>query len=186
MKKTILLLLTIASTQFLNAQQTLSGVTFQKKMMIGETPLELNGAGIRSKYFMDMYVMGLYLGTKTTDAKKIIAANEHFSIKLQIVSSLITSEKMTTAINEGFENATNKNTVPIKKQIDEFIAAFKDEIKKGDEFTIFYVPNKAVMVVKNGKAMAKIEGIEFKKALLGIWLSDKPADNDLKKALLGQ
>lgn len=185
MQKTILLLLTIASFQWANAQLTLSGVTLPKKILVGEVPLQLNGGGIRTKYFMDMYVIGLYLKTPSKEADKIIEANDYFSLKLQIVSSLITSEKMIAAIKEGFENATNKNTAPIKKQIDEFIAAFKDEIKKGDVFDIFYVPNKAVMVVKNGKAMAKIEGFEFKKALLGIWLSEKPADKDIKKALLG-
>ena len=53
-------------------------------------------------------------------------------------------------------------------------------------FDIFYVPNKATLVVKNGKLMAKIEGLDFKKALFGIWLSDVPADKNLKKALLGE
>ncbi|HLU85349.1 MAG TPA: chalcone isomerase family protein, partial [Vicingaceae bacterium] len=61
-----------------------------------------------------------------------------------------------------------------------------DEIKKGDIYDIFYVPNKATLVVKNGKLMAKIEGLDFKKALFGIWLCDKPADKNLKDDLLGQ
>lgn len=186
MKKLILLLLIISSTQLTKAQLTISGVVLPKKVMVGETTLELNGGGVRSKYLMDMYVVGLYLKTKSKDGKKIIEENEYASIKIQIVSSLITSEKMIAAVKEGFDNSTHKNTTAIQKEIDEFIAAFKDEIKKGDVFDIFYVPSKSTtMVIKNGKVKAKIEGFEFKKALLGIWLSDKPADKKLKEGLLG-
>lgn len=186
MKKIILLILAIASIQLTEAQTTISGVTFPKKVMVGETTLELNGVGVRSKYWMDMYVAGLYLKTKSKDAKKIMNENEHASIKIQIVSSLITSEKMIAAVKEGFDNSTHKNTGSIQNEIDMFIAAFKDEIKTGDVFDIFYVPSKlTTMVMKNGKVKAKIEGIEFKKALLGIWLSDNPADKKLKEGLLG-
>lgn len=186
MKKIILIILTIVSVQMAEAQMTISGTTLPKKVMVGETTLELNGGGVRSKYWMDMYVAGLYLKTKSKDAKKIINENEYASIKIQIVSSLITSEKMIAAVKEGFDNSTHKNTAAIQKEIDEFIAAFKDEIKKGDIFDIFYVPSKSTtMVMKNGKVKAKIEGFEFKKALLGIWLSDNPADDKLKEGLLG-
>ena len=184
--KLFLLVLLIITGTVAQAQITVGDVIMPRKVKLGETELELNGAGARVKLFMDMYVAGLYLKTKSTDANKIIDANEHIAIKLQIVSSLISSDKMIDAVNEGFKNSTNGKTAPIQKEIDSFIAAFKDEIKKGDVFDIFYVPNKATLVLKNGKLMAKIEGLEFKKALFGIWLSDVPADKNLKKALLGK
>ncbi|MDF1675452.1 MAG: chalcone isomerase family protein [Vicingaceae bacterium] len=184
--KLLLLVLLILTTTITQAQITIGDVAMPKKVKVGETELELNGAGARVKLFMDMYVAGLYIKTKSTDAKKIVEANEHIAIKLQIVSSLITSDKMISAVNEGFKNSTNGKTASIQKEIDQFIGAFKDEIKKGDVFDIFYVPNKATLVLKNGKLMAKIEGLEFKKALFGIWLSDVPADKNLKKALLGK
>ena len=39
---------------------------------------------------------------------------------------------------------------------------------------------------KNDKELGTIEGMEFKKALFGIWLSNRPADDDLKEAMLGK
>ncbi len=48
-----------------------------------------------------------------------------------------------------------------------------------------YVPEKGVVVFKNGKIQPIIEGLEFKKALYGIWLGEEPADDDLKEDLLG-
>jgi len=62
----------------------------------------------------------------------------------------------------------------------------KEEIKKGDVFDIVNVPGKGVVVSKNGKEKGVIDGADFKKALFGIWLSGKPADKNLKEAMLGK
>jgi hypothetical protein len=42
-----------------------------------------------------------------------------------------------------------------------------------------------VKAYKNSKLQVTIEGLEFKKALIGIWLSADPVDADLKTGLLG-
>ena len=52
-------------------------------------------------------------------------------------------------------------------------------------FDITYQPGKGVVAYKNGKEKGTIEGMDFKKALFGIWLSNDPADDDLKEAMLG-
>ena len=49
-----------------------------------------------------------------------------------------------------------------------------------------YLPKEGVKVYKNNKLLGTIEGMEFKRALFGIWLSKKPADKDLKQAMLGK
>jgi hypothetical protein len=99
---------------------------------------------------------------------------------------MITSEKMITAINEGFENSTGKKTAPLKAKIDKFKGFFKDEIKKGDVFIIMNDPNEGIVVYKNGAKKGTIDGYDFKRALFGIWLGDKPADADLKAGMLGK
>jgi hypothetical protein len=48
------------------------------------------------------------------------------------------------------------------------------------------VPGKGVESYKNGTLQGTIEGMDFKKALFGIWLGNKPADDDLKAAMLGK
>jgi hypothetical protein len=186
MKK--LILLTIITLTFVgtnNAQKTVGGVKMPKKIMIGKTVLELNGAGVREKFFMDMYACGIYVKVKTTNALDIINKDSHTAIKIQIISGMITSKKMTDAVAEGFKNATNGKTKPIQKKIDELKKVFSnEEIKKGDIYDLIYVPGKGTVIFKNGKIQPIIKGLEFKKALFGIWLSNKPVDKDLKKDLL--
>ena len=60
-----------------------------------------------------------------------------------------------------------------------------NEIKKGDVFTMVNTES-GVVVYKNNTKKGVIEGNDFKKGLFGIWLSAKPADKNLKKAMLGQ
>jgi hypothetical protein len=152
---------------------------------IENPPLILNGAGIRSKFFFDLYVGALYLQQKNSNAKEIIESNEPMAIRLHIISSLISSKKMRNATLEGFENSTNSNISPIKKEIDQFLSVFKDKIKKGDVYTFIYKPSVGTEIYKNGTLKSTIPGLDFKKALFGIWLGDKPAQKSLKKEMLG-
>jgi len=187
MKKQIITLLMVMATTFtVNAQQTVSGVKVDAKLALDGQNLVLNGAGTREKMWIDLYVGSLYLPKKSSSAKDIIDSKDAAAIKLNIISGMITSDKMISAINEGFENATNKNTAALKAKIDKFKGFFKDEIKKGDAFVIMNVPSEGVVVYKNGAKKGTIDGHDFKKALFGIWLCDKPADKDLKDGMLGK
>jgi len=148
--------------------------------------LKLVGAGTRSKWFVDLYVAGLYLLDEGGSAEAILEADKPQRIALHITSGMITSERMTEAILEGFETATGGNTAPVQADIDRFIGVFDDPVKEGDEFSLMYVPGKGVKVLKNGKYQDTVGDLAFKQALFGIWLSDTPVDEDLKAELLDQ
>lgn len=169
------------------AQVTINGVKLPATLKAGDSEISLNGGGIRKKLFFKLYVGGLYLQNKSSDAKAIIDADEAMAVKLQITSGMISSENMSEAINEGFDNSTGGNVAPIKDKISKFVDTFKkSEIVEGNVFDIVYVPGKGVESYKDGKLQSTIEGLDFKEALFGIWLSDKPADEDLKEAMLGK
>jgi hypothetical protein len=185
MKKTYLIILVLFAL-ITNAQMDVGGVKVPYTFKTDETTLVINGAGIREKYFMDLYVGTLYLKAKNADAQKIMSADEAMCIKLQIVSGMITSEKMTKAVDEGFIKSTNNNTAALATKIKQFKDVFSQKINKGDVFDIVYETAKGVVVYKNGKAAATIGGMDFKKALFGIWLCNDPADEDLKAKMLGK
>lgn len=148
--------------------------------------LVLNGAGVRKKLMFKLYVGALYLKEKSSNAEAIISANEPMMLELNIISSKINSENMTSATLEGFENATGGDTEAISGQIKAFLEAFSAPIKKGDKFTICYHPGMGVSIGKNDEKVGSIENVPgFKEALFGIWLSEKPAQESLKQAMLG-
>lgn len=165
---------------------TVEGVDVPETYQAMGTELKLNGAGTRSKWFMDLYVGGLYVPESISDGEAVINADEPQAITLHIISGMITSERMTEATLEGFKASTDGNMAPVQDDIDQFMAVFQEEIKEGDVFDLVYLPGEGVRVLKNGEVRDTVGDLAFKKALFGIWLSDKPAQENLKERMLGQ
>ncbi len=165
---------------------TVEGVDVPDTYSAMDTELTLNGAGTRSKWFMDLYVGGLYVPQSIDDGQAVINADEPQAITLHIISDMITSERMTEATLEGFKNANNGDLSAIRDDVDRFMSVFEEEIQEGDVFDLVYLPSEGVRVLKNGEVRDTVGSLEFKKALFGIWLSDKPAQKDLKASMLGQ
>jgi len=180
-----LVLTLVVMSPVCNAKK-IEGIDMPDSLEVGKSKLVLNGAGVRSKFFMDLYVGGLYLQNKSNNPQEIIEANQPMAIRLHIISSLITSKKMENATMEGFENATKGNIEPIKSEIERFISVFKENIEKNDIFDLLYLPGEGLEVYKNDELKSRIHGLAFKQALFGIWLSDKPAQKSLKEEMLGK
>jgi hypothetical protein len=187
MKHTIVaLLVSFFCVSFAQAA-TVAGVEIPDSLNASGKDLSLNGAGIRTKWMMDIYVGGLYLAEASQDGAAVVKADAPMAIKLHIVSGMLTSEKMKTATSEGFVNSTGGNTAPVQASIDKFMALFNEEIAENDVFDLVYEPGKGVAVYKNEELVDTIDGgMAFKEALFGIWLSDKPAQEDLKAKMLGK
>jgi hypothetical protein len=187
MKKILSLcfLITILSAALCEAKD-IAGISIPGALQADGQNLVLNGAGVRTKFFMDLYVGGLYLKQKHSDAEKIISADEPMAIRLHIISSLITSEKMEAATREGFVNATGGAPAPLADRIESFIAVFREKINREDFYEFVYDTGAGTKISKNGKLKTTIQGMDFKKALFGIWLCSKPAQESLKAQMLGR
>ena len=177
----LILLLTFSTTQAVE----LAGVTVPDTYSYAGKNMQLNGAGLRKKMFIKLYVGSLYLTQKSNDAEKIMADDSPMAIRLIIKSSLISPKRMKAATLEGFEKSTNGNIEPIKPQIDALLATFDKGVASGDVYEMINIPNKGVDVVRNGVKVVTIKSLAFKKALFGIWLSSNPIQADLKKKMLG-
>lgn len=187
MKKSVILFLAMTMVISLQAQTEVGSVTLPNSVNFGGEELALNGAGIRKKAMvLKLYSGGLYLSTPSSDAKSIINADQNMAIKLHITSSFVSSEAMQEAVNEGFEASMNGNTSALDSKIKTFINFFSEEIVENNIFDITHQKGKGVVVYKNGKELGVITGLDFKKALFGIWLGNDPADNKLKKGMLGK
>jgi hypothetical protein len=190
MKKMFLVITLVISALFseVNAQKQIvfEGVTIPRTITFQNKTLQLNGAGSRSKMWVEVYIQALYLSQLSQNPKEIINDNSEMAIRIEVTSALVSSGKLTRAMNAGFEKSTGDNLEALRPKIELFKSYLSDEITRGDIFELTYNPaESSVWVVKNGELKGKVQGIDFKKALFGIWLSDKPADEDLKNSLLG-
>lgn len=184
-QRTLLFLLVIFLSIPASHAANVNGVEIPETLASGNNTLALNGSGLRKKLFLKLYVGSLYLQSEGADAAAIVAADEPMAIRLDITSSLITAEKMEKATREGFVKATGGDTGSIAAKIDQFISVFKSGVAEGDSFIMSYQPGSGTAISKNGTGSEMVEGLDFKNALFGIWLSDDPVQANLKSSMLG-
>lgn len=183
-KKLLFLCLSILILTSVGYTKEIGGITMPETLAAGNDTLVLNGAGTRSKFFVKAYVGGLYLKNKGGDANAIINADEPMALRIHIISKYISSDMMEEATREGFQNSTNGNTAPFKDKIDMFVSVFSNNIRNKDVYDIIYIPAEGIKVYKNKELKTTTKDLEFKKALFGIWLGNKPADRSLRNGML--
>jgi hypothetical protein len=189
-KKILLIITLVISTLFseVNAQKQIEfeGVTIPRTMAFENKTLQLNGAGSRSKMWVDVYIQALYLSQLSQNPKEIINDNLEMSIRIEITSALVSSGKLTRAMHTGFEKSAGDNFNTLKPKMELLKSFLSDEITKGDVFELTFNPtDSSVWVTKNGTLKGKVPGFDFKKVFFGIWLGDNPVDEELKNSLLG-
>lgn len=155
-------------------------------LKIGDQNLQLNGHGIRTKYFFKVYDGGLYLPQAgQSDAQAIIQADEPMAIRMQWLRN-VPADKLIDGWNSGFSHATKGNPGALQSKIDRFNSIFEQGAQKNDVHEIVYMPENGVAIFKNGKLAEQIEGKDFKEAVFSIWLGDKTEVPDLRDKMLGQ
>ena len=147
--------------------------------------LLLNGAGVRTKFFFDIYVGALYLSKPSKDSTQVLNDQKSKRISMTFLYDKVEKKKMTDGWTEAFkDNLTDKAFNDLTPKIDKFNGAFADTLK-GDVVNIDFINNKETVVIINNTEKSRISGSDFQRAVLSIWLGESPADDDLKQAMLG-
>ena len=165
-----------------------AGVNVADKAAVAGWPeLVLNGAGIRKKFVVQVYVGALYTAAKTTDANAVINDSKARRMQMHLLRDL-SADQLITALNEGLTaNHTKDELAKLDAQITEFNTIMKSvgSAKKGDTIAIDFVPGTGTRVAVNGQDKGTVKGDDFSRALLKVWLGPKPVDAGLKKSILG-
>ena len=163
------------------------GVRIDDAAQVGSAKLVLNGAGVRKVLFFNAYAMGLYLPKKTATPSEAIAQEGPKRVSLHMLRD-IGAGRFTDALNDGIrQNHSEADLKSLDARIQALTAtmAAVGEAKKGMTITLDW-SGAATQIAIDGKPAGKpIEGADFYRALLRIWLGEKPVQDDLKKALLG-
>ena len=163
------------------------GVKLDDKIQLGGSELTLNGAGVRTRVFFKVYVGALYLQKKANATEAVLADAGPKRIAMHVLRDL-TAEQLFSALKDGLSNNHSPGQLaklePQVKQLEDIFNAVK-AVKSGDVILLDYLPGAGTRVTVNRDDRGTIPGEEFNRALLRIWLGEKPADSGLKKAMLG-
>ena len=187
MRKTVITLavfgFVVASLLELQAS-SLAGVTLPDTAQVGGKTLVLNGLGVRTKYMVKVYVGGLYLEQKSSDASSIIKSDAPKQIVMKFLHGASKSQ-MSDAFDESFRDNTPDALKTMKPDIDRLLAAL-EPVKVGDEMVFTYIPGTGTTLAINGQQKVTIAGAAFGPVLFSVWLGPKPPNADMKKGMLGQ
>lgn len=162
----------------------LRGVTMPDSITVGENTLVLNGMALRKKIIFKVYVAGLYLPAKETDARKILAADSPRRTVMHFVRS-VGAGKINGAWYDGLEANTPGYSEDLKKRFDT-LAGYMDKVSSGDQLIFTYLPGIGTEVKVKGAVKGTIAGKDFADALFACWIGEKPGPGeDFKKGLLG-
>jgi long-chain acyl-CoA synthetase len=163
-----------------------AGVRIDEMQNVGGKELLLNGAGLRSKLFIKLYVGALYVSQKSAAPAALIDSAAPRRMSLRLLRD-IGADTLHGALDDGLaNNHTPDELNALKPAADQFAALMKGfgKLKEGDTVAIDFSAD-GVSVSLNGESRGKVAGPAFARALLKVWLGEKPADASLKKALLG-
>lgn len=165
-----------------------AGVNYKDTVKVAGKELQLNGAGVRTKFFVKVYTAGLYLPSKKTTTDEVMKEAGPRRMQLVMLRDT-TSEEFGSAFMAGINNNLDKNDkTRIVGQISKFGEMFATipSLKRGDVLDLDWVPGSGTNCFLNGKPIGEVtQDLAFHNAILKIWLGDKPADASLKPKLLG-
>ena len=152
---------------------------------IDNNVLVLNGAGIRKKLFIKVYVASLYLTAKRVTTDQILADSGAKSIVMNFLYKEVSAKRTVEGWNKGFaDNNTAKEVKGLQERINQFNSLFST-VYKGNVIRLDYLPGEGTKVWINDTLQGSVPGADFYQALLKIWLGPNPADKGLKDDMLG-
>lgn len=166
-----------------------AGVHFDEKATLAGTELILNGSGLRTRFMLRIYAMGLYLPKHADNPDAIAGTLGPKRIRIVTLRDL-TAEQFADALVDSLKkNHGDAELIKLQTRIDDFRNALLSlkSAPKGSEIRLEWLPGSGTRLSVGNEIRGKdIPGEDFFRALLRIWLGDKPADQDLKNALLGK
>ena len=164
---------------------TVAGVKLDDTVNVNGQNLVLNGAGIRKKLFIKVYVGALYLSAKQSNAAAILASDAPRRMVMHFVFN-VGKGKIAEGWDEGLEANTPNASAEVKANF-KTLASWMEDMKSGQQIVLTYVPGTGTTVDVNGHTKGTLAGKATADAILATWIGPKPGPGgDFKNAVLGR
>jgi hypothetical protein len=167
----------------------LASVRLPATMPVGSASLQLNGAGIRYRFVVKVYVAGLYLNGKAASTEAALAMpgpKRMHVVMLRDIDANELGRLFTRGMQDNSSRDEFSKSIPGTIRMGEIFAA-KKRLAAGESFSLDWVPGQGSFVLVNGRPQGEpIREPEFFSSVMRIWLGNNPADAQLKEALLGR
>lgn len=165
------------------------GISYAPSLQLQGKPVLLNGAGTRYKAVFKVYTAGLYLEKPARNLQEIAALPGPKRISVTMLRDIDSAELgklFSRGMEDNMERSAFSRLVPGVMRMSDIFTQHK-KLQTGENFTVDWIPGQGTLISVKGQPQSEaFKEPEFFNALLGIWLGPQPADQQLKKALLGE
>ncbi len=162
--------------------ETINRIVFSELVSEKGQQYVLNGAGVRTYMFVDVYAAGLYLIEKKANGFEILDSKTDKMIRMHYFREISKKDLEKVWLIALKENC-KKDCETFEKAFSQFTDAVI-EVKPGTEIT--YIFNSDYLIVKNPEKAIKIEKSQLAEIVLSTWIGEKPPTSSLKRSLLGK
>ncbi len=163
---------------------TLAGVNMDDSTAVNGQSLVLNGLGLRKKLFIKVYVGGLYLPAKQSNAATVLATDQPRRMVMHFLFG-VSKDQMCDAWDEGLKQNTKNPSAEVQSAF-KTLCSWMEAIPSGNRLVLTYVPGTGTLVEVNGKAKGTLAGKATADAILATWIGPDPAPGaDFRSAVLG-
>jgi hypothetical protein len=166
-----------------------AGISIPERARVGTSDLVLNGAGLRKKVLFKVYVASLYLPERKQTAAEVLGLGGPKRISVTLLRH-VTARELVDALQAGVRaNTSPREQAVLQGRLDELgdVLLGLDQGRKGDVIAFDWLPGVGTVVLMNGRVNGDpLPGDDLYRALLRVWLGERPTSAGLKKALLGQ
>lgn len=151
-KKVIAGFLTFGFAFNVCADVNVESIRYEDSAVVGQTTLQLNGAGLRKKVFFKVYAAGLYVPQKAQTAQGVLEQNGAARVRLGLLRD-VSAKSFVSALEEGLQDNTDEATrKEIASELAKLIKAMNEigDVKEGD-LVDFDFSGKTTSVLVNGK-----------------------------------
>ena len=181
---TILILTLLAFVPVLSLPAAeLAGVTLEDRIEAHGQEWVLNGLGLRKVAIIKVYVAGLYLPEKSSDAAAILGADGPRHLVMNFLRG-VSAKDLCDGWNDGLKNNTPDASDAVKRDF-ETLCGYMGDVEKDDQVVFTYLPANGTAVSVQGEEKGTIAGKDFADALFACWLGPKPPGKKFKAGILG-
>jgi|SRR6185437_3288761 len=165
-----------------------ANINYPGTVKIGKDKLILNGAGIRTKFFVKVYALGLYVPKKGNSTNELLSMAGPKLVEIHMLRD-VDAKDFIEALQEGLDNNNSDDILAkLKVQIGQLETLMNQarQANIGDTITFEFKPaSKSTLtaITRGGKTLMKTTiggGADFYNAILNIWIGKDPVDRGLK------
>jgi hypothetical protein len=157
---------------------------FPREIRAGDTALTLRGQGtLRVGLAFRIYHAAFYLGADHDLSKAL----EDVPMRLDVKYFRSVSRDQLISVGDKIlrEIATPGELAAIQGRVDQ-INQWYESVDRGDVYSLVYLPDQGLKLLRNGDWRGTIEGHDFARLYLRIWLGEHSQSRGLNRKLLGE